>query len=84
MKVSLQNLKRYSSKSLDSLNMHGHHIIMSEGQNKEELLENLRPLLQSEGGRWILTSDGRGLERTFHFKTFKATWVSLPSNSAPS
>ncbi len=27
------------------------------------------------GGRWALTRDGAGLERTFKFKTFAKTWV---------
>ena len=27
------------------------------------------------GGRWNLTADGEGVERTFRFKTFAKTWV---------
>lgn len=26
-------------------------------------------------GRWNLCNDGKGLERVFKFKTFRATWV---------
>lgn len=33
----------------------------------------LTPLLAP--GRWQLTPDGEGLERTFKFKTFAKTWV---------
>ncbi|KAK3943829.1 pterin-4-alpha-carbinolamine dehydratase [Diplogelasinospora grovesii] len=33
----------------------------------------LAPLI-SEGGRWTLTANGEGLERTFKFKTFAKTW----------
>lgn len=28
-----------------------------------------------DNGRWQLWNQGRGLERQFRFKTFKATWV---------
>ncbi|KAF8524948.1 pterin 4 alpha carbinolamine dehydratase-domain-containing protein, partial [Trichophaea hybrida] len=31
-------------------------------------------LLVEGGGKWHLTSTRKGLEREFHFKTFKKTW----------
>ena len=34
-----------------------------------------------DNGRWQLWNEGRGLERQFRFKTFKATWVPNPSSS---
>ncbi|KAK1759402.1 pterin 4 alpha carbinolamine dehydratase-domain-containing protein [Echria macrotheca] len=34
----------------------------------------LAPLITPGGGRWRLTADGEGLERTFKFKTFAKTW----------
>ena len=30
-----------------------------------------------DDGRWQLCNNGKGLERQFKFKTFKATWVSI-------
>lgn len=38
----------------------------------------LQSLLRSArtGGRWVLTSNGQGLERSFKFKNFTRTWVS--------
>ncbi|KAK0643568.1 pterin 4 alpha carbinolamine dehydratase-domain-containing protein [Cercophora newfieldiana] len=35
----------------------------------------LAPLLTSGGGRWSLTADGEGLERTFKFTGFAKAWV---------
>ncbi|KAM0484373.1 hypothetical protein ACHAPX_001796 [Trichoderma viride] len=35
----------------------------------------LEPLLASHGGKWMLTSDGDALERSFKFKNFTKTWV---------
>jgi 4a-hydroxytetrahydrobiopterin dehydratase len=32
-------------------------------------------------GRWRLCNDGKGVEREFRFKTFKATWVPYPSQA---
>lgn len=49
---------------------------ISDGQDTEELHRNLYLLLHSRGGRWRLTADGKGVQRTFTFETFKRTWVS--------
>lgn len=38
----------------------------------------LDPLLSDGGGRWQLTPDGHGLERSFAFKTFAKAWVRSP------
>lgn len=37
----------------------------------------LSPLLKSNGGKWTLIENGKGVERGFKFKTFKKTWVRL-------
>ena len=50
-------------------------VSMSQGQDEEELLHKLRGLLKDNGGLWELTANGKGLERTFYFKTFNRTWV---------
>lgn len=49
----------------------------SAGEDEEALEEGLTPFLSSSGGRWALSPTGEGLERTFKFKTFPKTWVSL-------
>ncbi|KAG9546224.1 hypothetical protein KCU71_g16157, partial [Aureobasidium melanogenum] len=46
----------------------------SAGENEEQLGRNAIALTTTGGGRWKVTDDKRGLERTFRFKTFKATW----------
>jgi len=53
----------------------------SEGPVTEAALAKLLP---TGGGRWALTADGQGIERSFKFKTFTKTWVceaQLPSYS---
>jgi hypothetical protein len=50
---------------------------LSPGYDPEEASQDLAVLLKSSGGRWTLTADGKGIERTFKFKTFKKTWVSV-------
>jgi hypothetical protein len=45
----------------------------SRGENTEELTKQTTALVDS--GRWKLWDNGKGLERQFRFKTFKATWV---------
>jgi hypothetical protein len=47
----------------------------SAGEDEERLGCDAAALVTEGQGRWKLTNDNRGLERTFHFKTFKATWV---------
>jgi hypothetical protein len=47
----------------------------SRGENTEELTSQATALVDS--GRWKLWDNGKGLERQFRFKTFKATWVCL-------
>lgn len=33
-------------------------------------------------GKWAITADGQGLERSFKFKTFAKTWVSQADGMA--
>jgi 4a-hydroxytetrahydrobiopterin dehydratase len=47
----------------------------SVGEDEEQLGRDATALTTEGGGRWKATNDSRGLERTFRFKTFKATWV---------
>jgi 4a-hydroxytetrahydrobiopterin dehydratase len=45
-------------------------------------IKDLEPLLKGNGGTWVLIESGKGVERSFKFKTFKKTWVCL-SHSLP-
>ncbi|KAI9731086.1 MAG: hypothetical protein M1818_007943 [Claussenomyces sp. TS43310] len=47
----------------------------SSGEDAETLSTSLASLAEAEGGRWRLMTNGKGVERTFKFKTFKKTWV---------
>ncbi|RYP42301.1 hypothetical protein DL768_010350 [Monosporascus sp. mg162] len=49
----------------------------SAGSDEQTMSRTLEPLLESagRGGRWTLTPNGEGLERSFKFKTFAKTWV---------
>jgi 4a-hydroxytetrahydrobiopterin dehydratase len=47
----------------------------SQGADTEPTRKKLTTLISSPGGRWALTSSGKGIERTFKFKTFTKTWV---------
>ncbi|KUJ14434.1 transcriptional coactivator/pterin dehydratase [Mollisia scopiformis] len=40
----------------------------------EQGTADLSPLLLSNGGKWILTPTGAGIERAFKFKGFKKCW----------
>lgn len=44
----------------------------SEGSDEPRLKKELDGLLSN---RWALTADGKGIERSFKFKTFAKTWV---------
>ncbi|GAB7355072.1 hypothetical protein MBLNU459_g5661t2 [Dothideomycetes sp. NU459] len=46
----------------------------SAGEDEAKVSSQATALTGSGGGRWRLTDDGKGLERGFRFKTFKATW----------
>lgn len=45
----------------------------SAGEDAEVLLSQATQLV--DAGKWQLCNSGKGLERPFKFKTFKATWV---------
>lgn len=52
----------------------------SAGTDKNAATEALRPLITPDaGGKWTLTADGYGVERSFKFATFNKTWVSTLS-----
>jgi 4a-hydroxytetrahydrobiopterin dehydratase len=48
----------------------------SSNYDPEQGARDLAPLLAGEGGKWALIESGKGVERSFKFKTFKKTWVS--------
>ena len=52
-------------------------ISASKGEDSEALAKAATQLV--DNGRWRICNAGRGLERQFKFKTFKATWVCSPS-----
>jgi len=47
---------------------------LAPGEDESRTLQSLLPLLNSGVQSWSLTGDGTGLEKTFRFKSFKATW----------
>lgn len=48
----------------------------SSGTDSTTAVAALRPLITpAQGGKWTLTNNGEGLERSFKFKTFGKTWV---------
>jgi hypothetical protein len=47
----------------------------SSNYSPEQRTKDLSPLLRGNGGRWSLIESGKGVERSFKFKTFKKTWV---------
>jgi len=47
----------------------------SSNYDPEQGMKDLNPLLKSNGGKWGLIESGKGVERSFKFKTFKKTWV---------
>jgi 4a-hydroxytetrahydrobiopterin dehydratase len=49
--------------------------IYSEAPDPSQVASLAAVLLVEGGGKWHLTSAGKGLEREFQFKTFKKTWV---------
>jgi hypothetical protein len=50
-----------------------HSPVFSEGEDTGNLTKDFVALVS--GGRWTMTSDRKGIERDFKFKTFKTTWV---------
>ncbi|OAQ96828.1 hypothetical protein LLEC1_06029 [Akanthomyces lecanii] len=51
--------------------------------DKNAATEALRPLVTPEaGGRWTLTADGSGIERSFKFATFNKTWEFMSAVAA--
>jgi hypothetical protein len=55
----------------------------SSNYSPEQGIKDLSPLLKSNGGKWSLIESGKGVERSFKFKTFKKTWVFPPSPRLP-
>lgn len=45
----------------------------SAGEDAQDVLRQATALI--DNGKWQLCNGGKGLERPFKFKTFKATWV---------
>lgn len=45
----------------------------SQGEDADSLVQDVTKLV--DNGRWKICNEGKGLERQFRFKTFKATWV---------
>lgn len=58
---------------------HAAKVQFATGADETTLTAALQGLLDSaeKGGRWSLIPSGRGLERSFKFKNFAKTWVSL-------
>ncbi|KAG0650283.1 Pterin-4-alpha-carbinolamine deHydratase [Hyphodiscus hymeniophilus] len=46
----------------------------SSNYDPERASQDLSPLLNANGGKWALSASGKGVERSFKFKTFKKTW----------
>ena len=50
----------------------------STGSDSATLTQQTTDLV--DHGRWRICNDGKGLEREFKFKTFKAAWVRMISS----
>lgn len=46
---------------------------ISRGEEPETIVQQITDLV--DNGKWAVCNAGKGLERPFKFKTFKATWV---------
>lgn len=49
--------------------------VFSSSYDPQQGSKDLEPLLRAQGGKWSLIESGKGVERSFKFKTFKKTWV---------
>jgi hypothetical protein len=47
----------------------------SSNYSPEQGLKEVNELLKDNRGKWDLIESGKGVERSFKFKTFKKTWV---------
>lgn len=47
----------------------------STNYDPEQASRDLSPLLRGNGGKWTLMESGKGVERSFKFRTFKKTWA---------
>jgi hypothetical protein len=52
--------------------------VFSTNYDSEKGTKDLETLLRANGGKWNLIESGKGVERSFKFKTFKKTWVCFP------
>lgn len=52
--------------------------VFSSSYDPTQATKDLSPLLRGTGGKWGLIDSGKGVERSFKFKTFKKTWVCHP------
>ncbi|SMQ48477.1 unnamed protein product [Zymoseptoria tritici ST99CH_3D7] len=52
--------------------LHPSTLSISPGSDSETVLRDTSTLIES--GKWKLCNSGKGLERTFKFKTFNKTW----------
>ncbi|KAI4727023.1 transcriptional coactivator/pterin dehydratase [Aureobasidium sp. EXF-10728] len=69
-----QSLSRSTARAMSSSQQQSSaRFQFSAGEDEEQLGRDATALTQGRG-RWKVTNDNRGLERTFRFKTFKATW----------
>jgi hypothetical protein len=50
--------------------------VYSEGEDIEHISKELARLIHRTERNWALSENGKGLERSFKFKSFKTTWVS--------
>ena len=53
-------------------------VLIAPGQDAAKVLAKLEPLLVGRGEagrRWYLCLGGKGIRRSFYFKTFNKTWV---------
>ncbi|KAH8601964.1 putative pterin-4-alpha-carbinolamine dehydratase [Bisporella sp. PMI_857] len=48
--------------------------VFSSNYDPAQAGKDLLPLLLANGGKWALIESGKGVERSFKFKTFKKTW----------
>lgn len=72
-------LCRFHTAPVTSTMENNMRINFSSGSDENTLTKALQELLDSagKGGRWALLPTGQGLERSFKFKNFAKTWVSI-------
>lgn len=78
----INHLRSSTNPKRRTSNLSSPNLSIAAGQNENEILKNLNPLLRDYGGgRWAIIPNGKGIHADFRFRTFKRTWVSSISHT---